>query len=107
MAVSPGFTAFSIPFAACSESGSPAFSLAASYNFQMGNPFWKQWNEALKKTLLPNQCKGGPLDGSANDKDGSWDLLCRADKAGGRVYTTAVGALCLEVYYRYLPMYTR
>jgi hypothetical protein len=75
--------------------------------FQMGNPFWKQWNEALKKTLLPNQCKGGPLDGSANDKDGSWDLLCRADKAGGRVYTTAVGALCLEVYYRYLPMYTR
>ena len=27
------------------------------------------------------------------------------DARAGRVYTTAVGALCLEVYYRYLPMY--
>ncbi|MHC4914435.1 MAG: prenyltransferase/squalene oxidase repeat-containing protein [Planctomycetota bacterium] len=75
--------------------------------FQMGGDGWRKWNTELKKTLLPNQCKGGPLDGSENDKDGSWDLLCRADKAGGRAYTTAVGALCLEVYYRYLPMYTK
>jgi hypothetical protein len=75
--------------------------------FQMGGENWRKWNVNLKKTLLPNQCKGGPMDGSENDKDGSWDLLCRADKAGGRAYTTAVGALCLEVYYRYLPMYSK
>ena len=25
---------------------------------------------------------------------------------GGRVYTTAMSALCLEVYYRHLPLYT-
>ena len=24
---------------------------------------------------------------------------------GGRVYTTAMATLCLEVYYRYLPVY--
>jgi len=47
------------------------------------------------------------MDGSAADKDGSWDLLSKTDKAGGRVYTTAIGALCLEVYYRYLPMYMK
>jgi hypothetical protein len=75
--------------------------------FQMGGDEWKSWNGALKKTLLPNQRKGGPLDGSLNDVDGSWDPLGRLDHKGGRVYTTALGALCLEVYYRYLPMYAR
>jgi hypothetical protein len=75
--------------------------------FQMGGKHWQDWNKALKKTLLPNQCKGGPMDGSVNDKDGSWDPLGRQTLHGGRVYSTAVGALCLEVYYRYLPMYTK
>lgn len=67
--------------------------------FQIGGAQWKDWNEALKNALLPSQCKGG-------DDDGSWDpkadWLC---EWGGRVYTTAMGALCLEVYYRYLPAY--
>jgi len=75
--------------------------------FQMGGKDWMTWNAALKKTLLPKQCKGGPMDGSANDKDGSWDPLGRQTRYGGRVYSTAVGALCLEVYYRYLPMFTK
>jgi hypothetical protein len=75
--------------------------------FQMGGTYWPKWNKALKKTLLPNQCKGGPMDGSADDKDGSWDPLGRQTLYGGRVYSTAVGALCLEVYYRYLPMYSK
>ncbi|MHC4914008.1 MAG: prenyltransferase/squalene oxidase repeat-containing protein [Planctomycetota bacterium] len=75
--------------------------------FQMGGQSWKNWNTQLKKTLLPNQCKGGPMDGSPNDKDGSWDPLGFFDNTGGRVYATATNALSLEVYYRYLPMYTK
>ena len=62
--------------------------------FQAGGEQWKTWNKALKETLLPNQRKGG-------DEDGSWDPVTTMDLCGGRVYTTAMGALALEVYYRY------
>ncbi|MCK6472628.1 MAG: hypothetical protein L6R28_12860 [Planctomycetes bacterium] len=66
--------------------------------FQMGGHYWKQWNESLKTMLLPKQRVGG-------DEDGSWDPMGGADdKMGGRVYMTATGALCLEVYYRYMPI---
>jgi len=68
--------------------------------FQMGGERWKKWNKALKPVLLTNQRKGG-------DEDGSWDLLGGLDKRAGRAYTTAMGALSLEVYYRYLPMYSK
>jgi len=65
--------------------------------FQMGGEYWKKWNRAMIQALVPNQRKGG-------DEDGSWDPINTVDKHGGRVETTALGALCLEVYYRYLPM---
>ena len=35
---------------------------------------------------------------------GSWDPDTVWGGYGGRVYTTAMAALCLEVYYRYLPL---
>jgi hypothetical protein len=77
--------------------------------FQMGGENWKKWNAAIKPALVDNQRKGGPLDGSTKDDvDGSWDPSEWTDEnKGGRVYTTALGALSLEVYYRYLPMYTK
>ncbi|MHC4916911.1 MAG: prenyltransferase/squalene oxidase repeat-containing protein, partial [Planctomycetota bacterium] len=74
--------------------------------FQIGGDAWKEWNKPMKKMLVDNQRKGGPLDGSVNDVDGSWD----ADKGCwdcGRTFSTALGALSLEVYYRYLPMYSK
>ena len=37
--------------------------------------------------------------------DGSWDPLDREGKKAGRACSTAMSCLCLEVYYRYLPMY--
>jgi len=52
----------------------------------------------MKKTLCESQAKGG-------DEDGSWEPVGAYAKNWGRVGQTALCILCLEVYYRYLPMY--
>ena len=65
--------------------------------FQQGGDVWKTWNEGLKAALVPNQRKGG-------DEDGSWDPLGTYSECWGRVGSTAIGALCLEVYYRYMQL---
>ena len=64
--------------------------------FQRQGDDWQRWNAALQKQLLYSQRFDGDLAGSW-DPDPLWGGY------GGRVYSTAVGALCLEVYYRYLP----
>jgi hypothetical protein len=74
--------------------------------FQVGGEPWQRWNESLRDMLCDNQRIGGPKDGSAQDVDGSWDPVGTWSTRGGRAYSTAVGALCLEVYYRYLPIYS-
>ncbi len=66
--------------------------------FQQGGDVWTRWNEAMKKALCDNQRRGG-------DEDGSWDPVGAYSDYWGRVGQTALGCLCLEVYYRYLPMY--
>jgi hypothetical protein len=65
--------------------------------FQAGGDTWKKWNVKMKDALIPNQRKDGDASGSWNPDDvwGAW---------GGRVYSTALGALCLEVYYRYVKL---
>ncbi|MFC1479484.1 prenyltransferase/squalene oxidase repeat-containing protein [Planctomycetota bacterium] len=65
--------------------------------FQMGGVHWKKWNETMKKVLCDSQRKGGCADGS-------WDGVGYIGGRVGRVFTTAVGCLSLEVYYRYLPV---
>ena len=67
----------------------------------------KKWNAAMTGALVPNQRIGGPKDGTGKDVDGSWNPAGAWATRGGRVYATAVGALCLEVYYRYLPLYSK
>ena len=59
---------------------------------------WQRWNRALKRQLLDRQIKQGPVAGSW-DPDSVWGGY------GGRSYSTALAAMCLEVYYRYLPLY--
>jgi hypothetical protein len=59
---------------------------------------WKTWNDSLKFRLCTTQIAEGPAKGS-------WNPSCVWGAYGGRVYTTALGCLSLEVYYRYLPIY--
>jgi hypothetical protein len=59
---------------------------------------WRKWNEAMQRVLLSSQRRDGAADGSW-DPDSIWGGY------GGRTYSTALGALSLEVYYRYLPLY--
>jgi len=73
-------------------------------SFQMGGEDWRSWNGPLKKSLLAGQHKGGPHDGSAKDVDGCWTPAGGAGTRG-RVCATALNALSLEVYYRYLRLY--
>ncbi len=53
---------------------------------------WDDWNHSLTTVLLTTQ-----------QEDGSWSADTTWGGYGGRVYTTALSAMCLEVYYRYLP----
>lgn len=63
-----------------------------------GGEAWEQWNNAMKRTLLSLQVQDGP-------DQGSWAPTGLWAGYGGRVYSTAMAALTLEVYYRYLPVY--
>jgi hypothetical protein len=66
--------------------------------YQLQGDYWRQWNAALQKTLLKRQIKDGPLAGA-------WDTDTVWGGYGGRIYTTAIATLSLEVYYRFLPLY--
>jgi len=67
---------------------------------QLRNDAWTKWNARMRDHLIKLQRKSGRLDGS-------WDTRSAygARAGSGRVYTTAMATLTLEVYYRYLPMY--
>ncbi len=55
---------------------------------------WGTWNDALSEALISTQQTQG-------DDAGSWNTNTVWGGYGGRVYTTAMAAMCLEVYYRY------
>jgi len=55
---------------------------------------WTRWNDKLKHSLVTAQV----ADGS---NAGSWSPNTVWGGYGGRVYTTSMAAMCLEVYYRF------
>ncbi|MGO8690012.1 MAG: prenyltransferase/squalene oxidase repeat-containing protein [Thermoguttaceae bacterium] len=67
--------------------------------YQLQGEYWRRWNQALQTQLLGSQRKAGALAGSW-DPDATWGGY------GGRIYSTSLSALCLEVYYRFLPLYS-
>jgi hypothetical protein len=67
--------------------------------FQAGENHWKYWNKLMQETLIKNQAA-----------DGHWPVPPKSQSENKElakfpVYSTALGALMLEVYYRYLPIY--
>jgi hypothetical protein len=66
-------------------------------------PQWDAWNRKMRRILINSQskegCAAGSWDPSAPMKDAWGDH-------GGRLMMTSLSALTLEVYYRYLPLYT-
>jgi hypothetical protein len=66
--------------------------------YHAGGSQWEVWNKELKHTLLKLQRQSG-------SDAGSWPANGVWGGYGGRVYSTSMAALNLEVYYRYLPLY--
>ena len=66
--------------------------------YQHQGPVWEQWNGQLRDILTKAQKIQG-------DESGSWDPAGQWSHECGRVVTTALATLSLEVYYRYLPLY--
>ncbi|MCH5376836.1 MAG: hypothetical protein JJ992_22950, partial [Planctomycetes bacterium] len=66
--------------------------------FQLQGPNWTVWNDHLQQRLLT-------LQETTGGGTGSWPPKTVWGSYGGRVYTTALATLCLEVYYRFMPLY--
>jgi hypothetical protein len=63
-----------------------------------GDASWTRWNTAMKAKLVTSQITTGA-------ERGSWNPTCIWGPYGGRIYSTTLACLSLEVYYRYLPIY--
>ena len=59
---------------------------------------WKKWNQTVRNHLIRSQQKHG-------HEAGSWFFPDLHGNVGGRLYTTAMAVMTLEVYYRFMPLY--
>ncbi len=62
-------------------------------------PYWEKWNPPMRDFLIRIQEREGAKLGSWNPNGADYG------GAGGRMYSTSLAILTLEIYYRYLPMY--
>jgi hypothetical protein len=68
----------------------------------MEGEVWSTWNAKMKKMLLENQSTKGHESGSWFEGVSGGG---HAAEAGGRLYTTSMATMMLEVYYRHQPLY--
>jgi len=66
--------------------------------WHMQGDYWRQWKDAMEDTLLATQLRNGPMTGS-------WDVRDNWEQSAGRIYSTSLRILMLEVYFRHLPLY--
>jgi hypothetical protein len=76
------------------------YATQAMYQFTSGKgPAWLRYNGAMRDGLVATQARTG-------HESGSWNHG-RFNNRGGRIYSTALAAMCLEIYYRYEPIYQK
>jgi len=63
-----------------------------------GEPYWDDWNRTMRDHLVRTQETTG-------HERGSWHFADQHGDTAGRLYSTAMAILILEVYYRHLPLY--
>lgn len=66
--------------------------------FHVGGPAFQGWNPRMRESLVMSQSRTG-------HSAGSWYFDDKFGETGGRLYTTAMAAMTLEVYYRFSPLY--
>jgi len=59
---------------------------------------WDAWNREMRDRLIATQARRG-------HEHGSWYFNNEHAESGGRLYTTAMCIMILEVYYRHMPLY--
>lgn len=62
------------------------------------SPQFKKWNKGVRDRLIRTQATAG-------HESGSWYFEDVHGQVGGRLYTTAMAVMTLEVYYRFMPLY--
>jgi hypothetical protein len=77
---------------------------ATQVMFHIGGEQWKDWNQKMKQLLLDTQRKA-----EHGHEVGSWYEGVQSDPnldtPGGRLYSTSLAAMILEVYHRHLRIY--
>ncbi len=72
---------------------------ATQIMFQVGGEHWDKWNSRMRDYLVDTQDKSGP-------EEGSWYFADTHSAArGGRIYSTSLATMILEVYYRHPRIY--
>jgi hypothetical protein len=64
-----------------------------------GGEEWEKWNTKMRDTLVNSQEKNGHAKGSWHFPKSPWG------ERAGRLYSTCMAAMILEVYYRHMPIY--
>jgi hypothetical protein len=67
--------------------------------YQHGGAAWSAWNGRVRDDVVRRQRTEGHMAGSWDPDDSPYG------SKGGRIYTTALATLTLEVYYRFLRLY--
>ncbi len=64
----------------------------------VGGQTWEKWNDTLRDHLVARQATRG-------HESGSWYFAGGRLEQGGRLLSTSLSCMTLEVYYRYMPLY--